>query len=107
MACRILVSQPRIKPTAPCSGSTVLSIGPPRKSQPCIFYFSAFLSTPKFVLGDRKECPHAQATRLKCVARAVRIPNTFNKKYIPLIHYSQINDTVFGASISMYVGHVR
>ena len=85
----------------------VLAPGPPGKSPPCIFYFRVFLSTSKFVLGDKKECPCAQATGSECVARAVRIPNTFNKKYIPLIHYSQINDTVFGASISMYVGHIR
>ena len=66
----------------------VLAIGPAGKSPPCIFYFSAFLSTPKFVLGDRKECPHAQATGSKCVARAVRIPDVLNQIYVSLIHYS-------------------
>ena len=66
----------------------VLATGPPGKSPPCIFYFSVFLSTSKFVLGDREKCPHAQATGLKCVARAVRIPDVLNQIYVSLIHYS-------------------
>ena len=66
----------------------VLATGPPGKSPPCNFYFSVFLSTSKFVLGDKKECPCAQAPGSECVARAVRIPNIFNQKCISLIHYS-------------------
>ena len=66
----------------------VLATGPLGKSPPCMFYFSLFPNASKFVLGDKIECPCAQATGSEYVARAVRIPNAFNQKYISLIHYS-------------------
>ena len=55
----------------------VLATGPPGKSPPCIFYFSVFLSTSKFVLGDKKRMSFCSSSWIRMCSQSSK-----NTKYI-------------------------